>query len=128
VKDVVLTSPRCVARKLGHYRITVTPRHQHHGLVTFHLKGHGTVHKVRWYIDTRGAGKSGKAWEWLTNHGRDYHIYLWVQPRWGAHLWGRHTIEARFNVTNSCGKVRAVRATRLYFNHDPRPDDPIFAH
>jgi hypothetical protein len=127
VKDVVLKAPRCKPRKLGHHRITVTPKGRRHGLVTFHLKGHG-VHKVRWYIDTRRAGKSGQPWEWLSNHGRAYHIYLWVQPRWGLHLWGRHTIEARFNVRNSCGKVRSVRVQRLYFNHDPRSDDPIFAH
>jgi len=31
-------------------------------------------------------------------------------------------------VKNSCGKVRPVRVTRLYFNHDPLPNDPIFAH
>jgi hypothetical protein len=119
-----------VARKLGRYRITVTPKGRRHGLVTFHLKGHGAsqARQIRWYIDTRRAGTSTQPWEHVRNHGRSYSIYLWVQERWGIHLWGRHTIEAHFNVTNSCGKVRAVRVQQLYFNHDPLPDDPIFAH
>ena len=56
------------------------------------------------------------------------HRTLRAQQRWGVHLWGRHTIEARFKVTDSCGSVRSVRVQRLYFNHDPLPDDPIFAH
>jgi hypothetical protein len=127
VEDTSVKAPACVPRKLGRHRITVTPKHARHGLVTFHLHGRG-VRNVRWYVDTRGAGKSGKSWEWMRHHGRAYSVYLWAQKRWGVHLWGRHTIEARFKVTNSCGKVRAVRAQRLYFNHDPRPDDPIFAH
>jgi hypothetical protein len=119
-----------VPAKLSRYRITVTPKHQMHGLVTFHLKGKKVtrVSHVRWFIDTRRAGLSGKTWEWTRHHGRDYSIYLWAQERWGVHLWGRHTIEARFRVKNSCGKVRSVRVTKLYFNHDPLPDDPIFAH
>jgi hypothetical protein len=127
VKGTSVNAPRCVPRKLGRYRITVTPKGAKHGLVTFHLKGHG-VRNVRWFVDTRVAGKSGKSWEWVRNHGRAYSIYLWARQRWGVHLWGRHTIEARFKVKNSCGKVRSVRVQRLYFNHDPRPDDPIFAH
>ena len=120
-------APRCVARKLGRYRITVTPKGALHGLVTFHLKGRN-VTGVRWCVDTRRAGRSGKSWEWVHARGRAYSVYLWAQPRWGVHLWGRHTVEARFSVKNSCGKVRSVRVERLYFNHDPRPDDPIFAH
>jgi hypothetical protein len=127
VEGVSVTAPRCVARKLGRYRITVTPKGALHGLVTFHLKGHG-ARNVRWFVDTRVAGKSGKSWEWIHDQGRAYSIYLWARPRWGFHLWGRHTVEARFQVENSCGKLRAVRAQLLYFNHDPRPDDPIFAH
>jgi hypothetical protein len=119
-----------VPRKLGRYRITVTPKGAKHGLVTFHLKGKGVrkVRNVRWFVDTRRAAKTNRSWEWLRNNGRDYFIYLWAQPRWGIHLWGRHTIEAHFKVTNSCGKVRPVRVQRLYFNHDPLPNDPIFAH
>jgi hypothetical protein len=120
-------APRCVPRKLGRYRITVTPKHAKHGLVTFHLHGR-SVRNVRWYVDTRVAAKTRKSWEWAHNHGRAYSVYLWAQKRWGVHLWGRHTIEARFKVTNSCGKVRSVRVQRLYFNHDPLPNDPIFAH
>jgi hypothetical protein len=34
----------------------------------------------------------------------------------------------RFRVKDSCGNARAARAQKLYFNHDPRPDDPVFAH
>jgi len=120
-------SAPCVPKKLGRYSITVTPKHQKHGLVTFHLHGRD-IKNVRWFIDTRRAGLSGKSWEWTRRGGRDYSIYLWVRDRWGKHLWGRHTIEARFTVKNSCGKARAVRVTRLYFNHDPLPNDPIFAH
>jgi len=117
----------CVPGALGRYRITVTPKHQLHGLVTFHLRGARTSH-VRWFVDTRRAGQSGKRWESIRRHGRAYHIYLWARPRWGKHLWGRHTVEARFRITDSCGTAHAVRVQRLYFNHDPRPDDPIFAH
>ena len=127
MKTTAVKAPRCVPRKLGRYRITVTPKGAKHGLVTFHLKGHG-VRNVRWFVDTRRAVKTNTSWEWLRRGGRDYFIYLWAQPRWGVHLWGRHTIEARFTVKNSCGKVRPVRVTRLYFNHDPLPNDPIFAH
>jgi hypothetical protein len=117
----------CVPAALGRYRVTVTPKHQLHGLVTFHLRGARTSH-IRWYVDTRRAGRSGKRWEFIRRHGRAYGIYLWAQQRWGKHLWGRHTVEARFRVTDSCGMARAVRVQRLYFNHDPLPDDPIFAH
>jgi hypothetical protein len=120
-------SHQCVAKKLPKYHVTVTPKHQMHGLVTFHLRGPGASH-VRWYIDTHRAGLSGQKWEWLRRGGRDYSVYLWVQARWGQHLWGRHTIEARFRVKDSCGKARAVRVQRVYFNHDPLPNDPIFAH
>jgi hypothetical protein len=98
-----------------------------HGLVTFHLQGQG-VRSVRWFVDTHAAGTSRKTWEWVNQHGRAYHIYLWAKPRWGLHLWGRHTVEARFAVKDSCGRVRSLRIQRLYFNHDPLPDDPIFAH
>jgi hypothetical protein len=126
VKGTEVQAP-CVPRKLGRYRITVTPKGQMHGLVTFHLKGRGVRH-VRWFVDTHRAAKTRTSWEWLHNHGRAYSIYLWARQRWGVHLWGRHTVEARFQVKNSCGKVRAVRIQKLYFNHDPRPDDPIFAH
>ena len=38
--------------------------HQLHGLVTFHLRGARTSH-VRWYVDTRRAGLSGKRWEFI---------------------------------------------------------------
>ena len=31
-------------------------------------------------------------------------------------------------IAFSCGNVRSVRVQRLYFNHDPRPHDPLFAH
>jgi hypothetical protein len=124
---VAQKAPRCVPKKLGRYRITVTPKHAMHGLVTFHLRGHG-VRQVRWYVDTRRAAQSARTWEYVRRNGRAYSVYLWAQERWGVHLWGRHTVEARFRVTNSCGKVRAVRVQRLYFNHDPLPDDPIFAH
>jgi hypothetical protein len=124
---VLAAEAPCVARKLGRYRITVTPKGALHGLVTFHLKGKG-ARNVRWYVDTRRAGKSRKSWEWVHHHGRAYSIYLWAQQRWGVHLWGRHTVEAHFKVKNSCGRLRSVRAQLLYFNHDPRPDDPIFAH
>jgi hypothetical protein len=117
----------CVRGNLGRYRITVTPKHALHGLVRFHLHG-ARVSRVRWYVDTRRAGLSGKRWEFIRQRGRAYGIYLWAQERWGVHLWGRHTIEARFQVKDSCGTARAVRVQRLYFNHDPRPDDPIFAH
>ena len=122
-----MSRAQCVPKKLGKYRITVTPKHALHGLVTFHLRGPGVSH-VRWFIDTRRAGASGKKWEWLRRGGRDYSVYLWAQERWGEHLWGRHTIEARFRVKDSCGRARAARVQRLYFNHDPLPDDPIFAH
>jgi hypothetical protein len=120
------TAP-CVPKKFGKFRITVTPKGAKHGLVTFHLKGRGATH-VRWYVDTQRAAKANKRWEWLSRSGRDYSIYLWAQQRWGKHLWGRHTIEAAFRVENSCGNARAVRVTKLYFNHDPLPNDPIFAH
>jgi hypothetical protein len=116
-----------VAKKLPTFRLTVTPKNAMHGLVTFHLRGPGAG-QVRWFIDTRRAGLSGKKWEWLRHGGRDYSVYLWAQARWGQHLWGRHTIEARVRVKDSCGKARAVRVQRLYFNHDPLPNDPIFAH
>jgi hypothetical protein len=125
--DVLGESGQCVPKKLRKYRVTVTPKHALHGLVTFHLHGPGVSH-VRWFVDTRRAGVSGKKWEWLRRGGRDYSVYLWAQERWGEHLWGRHTIEARFRVKDSCGRARAARAQRLYFNHDPLPDDPIFAH
>ncbi|MBW8712118.1 MAG: hypothetical protein JF631_14185, partial [Mycobacterium sp.] len=105
----------------------VTPKHALHGLVTFHLHGPHISH-VRWFIDTRRAGTSDKKWEWLRRGGRDYSVYLWAQERWGEHLWGRHTIEARFRVKDSCGRARAARAQRLYFKHDPLRHDPIFAH
>ena len=68
----------------------------------------------------RGSGSPGTA--------ATTSIYLWAQQRWGEHLWGRHTIEAKFTVKDSCGKARAVRVSKLYFNHDPLPNDPIFAH
>ncbi len=126
-QGAVLAAEECKPHKLGRYQITVTPKGQLHGLVTFHLKGQG-VRNVRWYVDTRAAGTSKKSWEWVNNGGRAYHIYLWARERWGKHLWGRHTIEARFQVKNNCGTLRTVRVQRLYFNHDPRPDDPIFAH
>ena len=121
------SSGPCVPRKLGKYRITVTPKGAKHGLVTFHLQGRGAGH-VRWFVDTRRAAKANKRWEWLSKDGRHYSIYLWAQQRWGEHLWGRHTIEAKFRVKDSCGNARAVRVTKLYFNHDPLPNDPIFAH
>jgi hypothetical protein len=108
----------CVPKKLGRYRITVTPKGATHGLVTFHLKGRGAS-RIRWYVDTRRAGVSGQKWEWLRQHGRAYSVYLWAQERWGEKLWGRHPIEARFRVKNSCGKARAVHVERTYFNHDP---------
>ena len=114
-------------KKLGQYQITVTPKGALHGLVTFHLKGRGAS-KVRWFVDTRRAAKTNRRWEWLSKDGRHYSIYLWAQERWGEHLWGRHTIEAKFSVKDSCGKARAVRVSKLYFNHDPLPNDPIFAH
>jgi hypothetical protein len=120
------SSAPCVPQKLGKFRITVTPKGALHGLVTFHLKGNG-ARKIRWYVDTRRAAKTNKRWEWTRQRGRQYSIYLWAQQRWGEHLWGRHTIEARFKVKDSCGKARAVRVTKLYFNHDPLPNDPIFA-
>lgn len=120
-------SAPCMRGKLGRYRITVAPKHALHGLVRFHLHGPRVSH-VRWYVDTRRAGFSGKRWEFIRSHGRTYGIYLWAQERWGVHLWGRHTIEARFRVKDACGATRAARVQRLYFNHDPRPDDPIFAH
>jgi hypothetical protein len=41
---------------------------------------------------------------------------------------GRHTIEARFHVPDSCGTSRTARVQLPYFNHDARPDDPMFAH
>jgi hypothetical protein len=91
------------------------------------LKGKGATN-IRWYVDTRRAGAKRQTWEWTTGNGRHYFIYLWAQQRWGEHLWGRHTIEAKFTVKDSCGKARAVRVTKLYFNHDPLPNDPIFAH
>ena len=103
------------------------PKGAKHGLVTFHLKGKGATN-IRWYVDTRRAGAKRQTWEWTTGNGRHYFIYLWAQQRWGEHLWGRHTIEAKFTVKDSCGKARAVRVSKLYFNHDPLPDDPIFAH
>jgi hypothetical protein len=121
------SSGPCVRGKLGRYRITVAPKHALHGLVRFHLHG-PRVSRVRWYVDTRRAGLSGKRWEFIRRHGRTYGVYLWAQERWGVHLWGRHTIEARFRVKDACGATRAARVQRLYFNHDPRPDDPIFAH
>jgi hypothetical protein len=127
VEGATAKAPRCVARKLGRYRITVTPKGALHGLVTFHLKGRAAS-QVRWFVDTRRAAKSARTWEWVHDHGRAYSVYLWAQKRWGVHLWGRHTIEARFKVKDSCGRVRSARVERLYFNHDPRPDDPIFAH
>ena len=37
-------------------------------------------------------------------------------------------VSVRFKVKNSCGQVRSRRVQRLYFNHDPLPNDPIFAH
>jgi hypothetical protein len=116
----------CERAKSGRYRITVTPRHAKHGLVRFRLYGPRVSH-VRWYIDTRPAGRSGKRWEFVRRGGREYGVYLWARERWGEHLWGRHTIEARFRVEDSCGDARTARAQRLYFNRDPRPDDPIFA-
>jgi hypothetical protein len=73
-------SSQCVPKKLGKYRITVTPKGALHGLVTFHLHGHGISH-VRWYVDTRRAGLSGKKWEWLSQNGRAYHIFLWARER-----------------------------------------------
>jgi hypothetical protein len=121
------TESACVPKKLGKFRITVTPKGAKHGLVTFHLKGRGAT-KIRWYVDTRRAAKTNQRWEWLSNHGRNYSIYLWAQQRWGEHLWGRHTVEAKFTVKDSCGKARAVHVSKLYFNHDPLPNDPIFAH
>jgi hypothetical protein len=120
-------SAPCVPKKLAKYRITVTPKGAKHGLVTFHLKGPRAT-KIRWFVDTRRAAKTNQRWEWLSKHGRNYSIYLWAQQRWGEHLWGRHTIEAKFQVKDSCGKARAVRVSKLYFNHDPLPNDPIFAH
>lgn len=120
-------SGQCVPAKLGRYRITATPKNAVHGLVTFQLHGRGVSH-VRWYVDKRRAGVSGAKWEWLRQHGRTYSVYLWAQPRFGEHLWGRHTIEARFHVKDSCGATRAVRAQQLFFNHDPLPEDPLFVH
>ena len=64
-----------------------------HGLVTFHLKGQG-VRKVRWFVDTRSAGKSAKKWEWVNNHGRAYHIYLWASSA-GASTCGAATPSRR---------------------------------
>ena len=114
-------------KKLGQYQITVTPKGALHGLVTFHLKGRGASQGplVRRHPPGR---QDEQAWEWLSKDGRHYSIYLWAQQRWGEHLWGRHTIEAKFSVKDSCGKARAVRVSKLYFNHDPLPNDPIFAH
>jgi hypothetical protein len=127
-QPVTRTTPAaCVYAKPSRYRITVTPRHQRHGLVRFRLHGPSVSH-IQWYVDTKRAGLSGKSWEFLPRHGREYGVYFWVQQRWGRHLWGRHTIEARFRVIGSCGKARAARVQLLYFNHDPRPDDPVFAH
>jgi hypothetical protein len=123
----VLAAEDCTPRKLPKYRITVTPKGAMHGLVHFHLKGAG-VRDVRWFVDTRAAARTRKSWEWVNNHGRTYHIYLWAQERWGKHLWGRHTVAARFKVKDSCGRLRSIGVQRLYFNHDPLPDDPIFAH
>jgi hypothetical protein len=120
-------SSRCVPKKLGKFRITQTPKGAKHGLVTFHLKGAGAT-KIRWFVDTRRAAKTNKRWEWLSKDARHYSIYLWAQQRWGEHLWGRHTIEAKFTVKDSCGKARAAHVSKLYFNHDPLPNDPIFAH
>jgi hypothetical protein len=118
---------KCVPKKLGKFRITQTPKGAKHGLVTFHLKGKGATN-IRWYVDTRRAAAKRKTWEWTTGNGRHYFIYLWAQQRWGEHLWGRHTVEAKFTVKDSCGTARAVRVSKLYFNHDPLPNDPIFAH
>jgi hypothetical protein len=128
-KPQIHVLPECQASKPkpSNYRITVTPKGALHGLVHFHLNGPGAT-KIRWYVDTRRAGTSPKKWEWLSNHGRTYNIFLWARARWGEHLWGRHTIEAKFQVKDSCGNVHAARVQKLYFNHDPRPDDPIFAH
>ena len=94
-------------KKLGKFRITQTPKGAKHGLVTFHLKGKGASN-IRWYVDTRRAGAKRQTWEWTTGNGRHYFIYLWAQQRWGEHLWGRHTIEAKFTVKDSCGTARAV--------------------
>jgi hypothetical protein len=31
-------------------------------------------------------------------------------------------------VKDSCGKARTAHVQKLYFNRDPLPNDPIFAH
>ena len=84
------------------------PHHRHaeaslHGLVTFHLKGHG-ARNVRWFVDTRRAVKTNKSWEWLRRGGRDYASTCGRRSA-GACTSGAATpIEAQFTVKNSCGK------------------------
>ena len=85
---------------------------------------------MRWYVDTRvGRQVRASPGSGCTPPGRAYFIFLWAQERWGVHLWGRHTIEARFQVEELLRQgPRGCGCPELYFNHDPRPDDPIFAH
>ena len=83
-------------KKLGKYRITVTPKGAMHGLVTFHLKGQGAS-KVRWFVDTRRAGQVGQeVGVAATTTAASTASTCGRRQRWGEHLWGRHTIEARF--------------------------------
>ena len=97
---------------------------QAHGLVTFHLKGKGASN-IRWYVDTRRAGAKRQTWEWTTGNGRPTSSTCGRSSAGAAPLGPPH---GRGNsVKDSCGTARAVRVSKLYFNHDPLPNDPIFA-
>jgi hypothetical protein len=113
---------KCIVPKI---KVTVTPKHQLHGLIHFHVKvTGGTLTSATWYVRRNGKlvrhGHSGKPWEWTTAHGANWYVYLWVESVWGYPQWGMRTGSVHVNVKTACGTAKVAKHFR-YMNHDPEP-------
>lgn len=110
--------PVCPDTSTNRYKITVTPKHAAHGLVTFKLHG-PHVRKVRWYVDMERRGISKVRWETLSGKADStYKVWLFSTEVWGKQLWGNHWVAVRATVGPK-GCAHSVSVRLKYFNNDP---------
>lgn len=111
-----VTPPKhCPDTSNKRYHITVVPRHASHGLVHFRLHGPHIRH-ARWYVDMHR--RHNARFENISNHTKQYNVWLFEQSVFGKNLWGWHWITVQAAVgPPGCGHTASVRLH--FFNNDP---------